>query len=55
MAEQAKPGQTMAPQQAVMQVLGANTRLEAEVYAPTSAIGFAAVRQEVRLMNDAFP
>lgn len=52
---QAKPGQTMAPQQPVMQVLGANTRLEAELYAPTRAIGFAKVGQEVRLMYDAFP
>jgi membrane fusion protein len=52
---QAKSGQTMGPQQPVMQVLGAGTRLEAELYAPTSAIGFAAVGQEVRLMYDAFP
>ena len=52
---QAKPGQTMAPQQPVMQVLDANTQLEAELYAPTSAIGFATVGQEVRLMYDAFP
>lgn len=52
---QAKVGQTIAPGQPVMQILGANTRLEAEVYAPTRAIGFASVGQEVRLMYDAFP
>jgi membrane fusion protein len=52
---QAKPGQTLAPTQPVMQVLGANTQLEAEVYAPTRAIGFVSVGQEVRLMYDAFP
>ncbi len=52
---QAKPGQTLAPQQPVMQILGADTVLEAELYAPTRAIGFARVGQEVRLMYDAFP
>lgn len=52
---QAKPGQTMNAQQPVMKVLGADTRLEAELYAPTQAIGFAEVGQEVRLMYDAFP
>lgn len=52
---QAKVGQTLGAGQAVMQILGANTRLEAEVYAPTRAIGFARVGQEVRLMYDAFP
>ena len=35
------PQQPMQPGQPVMQILGANTRLEAEVYAPTRAIGFA--------------
>ncbi|MFN3425617.1 MAG: HlyD family efflux transporter periplasmic adaptor subunit [Novosphingobium meiothermophilum] len=52
---QAKPGQTLNAQQPVMQILGANTVLEAELYAPTRAIGFARVGQDVRLMYDAFP
>lgn len=51
----AKLGQTLDPQQPVLQVLGSNTRLEAEIYAPTRAIGFARVGQDVRLMFDAFP
>ncbi len=51
----ARAGQSLGAQQPVLQVLGSNARLEAEIYAPTRAIGFARVGQDVRLMFDAFP
>lgn len=54
-ALQARVGQSVAPQMPVMYVLGDDARMEVELYAPSRAIGFAKVGQEVRLMYDAFP
>jgi membrane fusion protein len=54
-ALQARIGQVVGPEQPLMVVLGSGAALEAELYAPSRAIGFARVGQEVRLMYDAFP
>jgi membrane fusion protein len=54
-ALQARIGQVVGPEQPLMVVLGSSAALEAELYAPSRAIGFARVGQEVRLMYDAFP
>ncbi len=52
---QARRGQPVGPQMPILQILGAGTSVEAELYAPSRAIGFASIGQEVRLMYDAFP
>jgi len=52
---QARVGQAVGPDRPVMVLLGGDARLAAELYAPSRAIGFARVGQEVRLMYDAFP
>ena len=54
-ALQARVGQAVGPDRPVMVLLGGDARLAAELYAPSRAIGFARVGQEVRLMYDAFP
>lgn len=54
-ALQPRVGQSVGPQIPVMYVLGDTARMEVELYAPSRAIGFARVGQEVRLMYDAFP
>ena len=54
-AIQARIGQSVGPDVPVMYVLGGGTRMAAELYAPSRAIGFARVGEEVRLMYDAFP
>ncbi len=54
-ALQARVGQVVGPEQPVMVVLGSGAALEAELYAPSRAIGFARVGQQVKLMYDAFP
>ena len=38
-----------------MTIVNADARMVAELYAPSRAIGFTRVGQEVRLMYDAFP
>lgn len=54
-ALQALQGSTVTGQAPLMAVVAEDARLVAELYAPTRAIGFARVGQEVRLMYDAFP
>jgi membrane fusion protein len=54
-ALQARVGQSVGPQIPVMYVLGDEARMEVELFAPSRAIGFARIGQEVRLMYDAFP
>lgn len=51
----ARIGQPIGPQQPLMVVMPANGTPRAELYVPTSAAGFLAVGQEVRLAVDAFP
>ena len=48
-------GGSVAPNQLLATVLPENLDLVAEVYVPTSAVGFVSPGQEVRLMYDAFP
>ena len=54
-ALQSRVGQAVGPDRPVLYLLGGSARLEAELYAPSRAIGFARAGQEVRLMYDAFP
>ncbi len=51
----ARVGQTVSPQTPVMAIVPQGAVLTAELDIPTSAIGFLAVGQEVRLAIDAFP
>lgn len=51
----ARVGQPVGPQGALMVVVPKDARPRAELYVPTSAAGFLAVGQEVRLAVDAFP
>ena len=48
-------GQTLAPGATVAVVTAGNSRLEAELFAPSRAAGFIRVGQPVRLMYQAFP
>jgi membrane fusion protein len=51
----ARIGQPVNPQTALMIVVPRNAKPRAELYIPTSAAGFLAVGQDVRLAIDAFP
>jgi membrane fusion protein len=51
----ARQGQPANVQQPIMIVLPAGARPRVELYVPTSAAGFLAVGQEVRISVDAFP
>jgi membrane fusion protein len=51
----ARVGQPTHAQDPIMTIVPANSRLTAEIAAPTSAIGFIKPGQEVRLAIDAFP
>lgn len=51
----ARLGQPALPQQPLMVILPTAATPRAELYVPTSAAGFLAVGQEVRLAVDAFP
>ena len=51
----ARVGQPVGPQGALMVVVPKDASPRAELYVPTSAVGFLAVGQEVRLAVDAFP
>jgi len=51
----ARLGQPASQQQALMMIMPAQATPRAELYVPTSAAGFLAVGQEVRLAVDAFP
>lgn len=48
-------GSNVTPQIPLMTIVGDGARMDAELYAPSRAIGFAKQGQEVRLMYDAFP
>lgn len=51
----ARVGQPASQQQPLMVIIPADATPRAELYVPTSAAGFLAVGQEVRLAVDAFP
>ncbi|MEO7152659.1 MAG: HlyD family efflux transporter periplasmic adaptor subunit [Burkholderiaceae bacterium] len=51
----AEPGQTVTPATALASLLPANARLQAHLYAPSSAVGFLRHDQPVRLRYQAFP
>jgi membrane fusion protein len=51
----ARVGQAANQQQPLMVVMPADATPRAELYVPTSAAGFLAVGQDVRLAVDAFP
>lgn len=49
------PGQTVAPGATVAVLTAGDSRLEAELYAPSRAAGFVQEGQEVRLLYQAYP
>lgn len=51
----ARLGQAVAPDQQLMLVVPSGSRPSAELYIPTSAAGFVAPGQKIRLAVDAFP
>lgn len=51
----AEPGQAVTPATALASLLPANARLQAHLFAPSSAIGFMRSDQPVRLRYQAFP
>jgi membrane fusion protein len=50
-----RPGQPAAPQTSLMSIIPARSKLQAQLFVPTSAIGFVKKGQAVRLAVDAFP
>lgn len=54
-ALQARPGQPADPTKPLMTLIPAQSRLEAQIYVPSRAIGFIETAQRVRLLYDAFP
>ncbi len=52
---QADPGQSVAANTALANVLPANTQMQAYLYAPSSAVGFVRPQQAVMLRYQAFP
>ena len=54
-ALQANSGSTVTTLTPLMSIVNDGARMQAELYAPSRAIGFARTGQEVRLMYDAFP
>lgn len=48
-------GQSVSPQSALASVVPAGARLQAQLYAPSSAVGFVRAEQAVRLRFEAFP
>jgi len=51
----AEPGQTVSPDVALGSLVPADTRLQAHLYAPSSALGFIRPQQLVRMRVAAFP
>ena len=51
----AQPGQTVTPAVALASLVPAGARLQAHLYAPSSAVGFLRTAQPVLLRYDAFP
>lgn len=54
-ALQTAPGRTVDPSIPLMVIVPQGSKLHANIYAPTSAIGFVKPGEEVRLLYDAFP
>jgi membrane fusion protein len=52
---QASVGQPADPQRLQLQIVPADSPLQAELFVPTRAIGFVEVGQDVRILYDAFP
>ncbi|MET0519012.1 MAG: HlyD family efflux transporter periplasmic adaptor subunit [Burkholderiaceae bacterium] len=52
---QAEPGQSVAANAALANVLPAQTQMQAQLYAPSSAVGFVHPSQPVQLRYQAFP
>ncbi len=52
---QASVGQPADPQRLQLQIVPADSPLQAELFIPTRAIGFVEVGQDVRILYDAFP
>jgi membrane fusion protein len=51
----AEPGQSVSPATALASLVPANSRLQAHLFAPSSAVGFLRAQQAVMLRFDAFP
>jgi len=51
----AEPGQSVSPQSALASLVPAGAKLQAMLYAPSSAVGFVRPEQPVRLRFEAFP
>jgi membrane fusion protein len=51
----AGPGQSVSPASALASLVPANSRLQAHLFAPSSAVGFLRANQPVLLRFDAFP
>jgi membrane fusion protein len=51
----AEPGQNVSPAAALASLVPAQARLQAQLYAPSSAIGFLRMSQPVQLRYQAFP
>ena len=51
----AEPGQTVTPAVALASLLPADARLQAQLFAPSSAVGFVRPNQPVELRYQAFP
>ncbi len=51
----AQVGQTVSPNVAMASLLPANARLQAQLFAPSSAVGFVRPKQTVQLRYQAFP
>ena len=51
----AEPGQSVSPASALATVVPAGASLQAQLYAPSSAVGFVQAGQTVRLRYEAFP
>jgi membrane fusion protein len=51
----AEPGQSVSPASALASLVPSNSRLQAHLFAPSSAVGFLRANQPVLLRFDAFP
>jgi membrane fusion protein len=51
----AEPGQSVTPASALASLLPADAQLQAQLFAPSSAVGFVRPNQQVQLRYQAFP
>ena len=51
----AEPGQSVSPASALASLIPAGAQLQAQLFAPSGAVGFLKMNQEVRLRFEAFP